>query len=54
MVELNGKLSIIMPAYNEEKLIYHSLISTLDIVGEFVSDFEIVAVNDGSRDNYYE
>ena len=51
MVELNGKLSIIMPAYNEEKLIYHSLISTLDIVGEFVSDFEIVAVNDGSRDN---
>lgn len=29
MVELNGKLSIIMPAYNEEKLIYHSLISTL-------------------------
>lgn len=51
MVELNGKLSIIMPAYNEEKLIYHSLISTLDIVGEFISDFEIVAVNDGSRDN---
>ena len=51
MNQLDGKLSIIMPAYNEEKLIYNSIIQTLKIVSGFVSDIEIVAVNDGSRDS---
>ena len=32
MVELDGMLSIVMPAYNEEKLIYQSIMKTLDIV----------------------
>lgn len=50
MLELNGMLSIVMPAYNEEKLIYQSIMKTIGIVSEFVHDFEIVAVNDGSRD----
>lgn len=45
------KLSIIMPAYNEEALIYDSIIKTLEIVSGFVPELEIVAVNDGSRDN---
>ena len=51
MLELDGMLSIVMPAYNEEKLIYSSIMKTLDIVSAFVKDIEIVAVNDGSRDN---
>lgn len=51
MLNLDGKLSIIMPAYNEEKLIYHSLKETIRIVSAFAPDFEIVAVNDGSKDN---
>ena len=47
MIELDGMLSVIMPAYNEEKLIYSSIMKTLDIVSSFVKDIEIVAVNDG-------
>lgn len=51
MLELNGKLSIIMPAYNEEKLIKHSIEETIRIISGFVRDFEIIVVNDGSKDN---
>ena len=29
MLNLNGMLSIVMPAYNEEKLIYHSIMEKL-------------------------
>ncbi len=49
MVE--GKITVIMPAYNESKLIYNSVMTTLEVVSKFVSDVEIVAVNDGSKDN---
>ncbi|MBQ4283428.1 MAG: glycosyltransferase family 2 protein [Lachnospira sp.] len=48
---INGKLSVIMPAYNESKLIYNSIMTTLDVVSKFISEVEIVAVNDGSKDN---
>lgn len=51
MLNLEGILSIIMPAYNEEKLIYNSIMTTLDIVEKFAKDVEIIAVNDGSCDN---
>lgn len=50
-MKLDGRLSIIMPAYNEEKLIYNSIKSTLSIVEKFAPDLELVVVNDGSRDN---
>lgn len=43
-------LSVVMPAYNEEKLIYKSIMTTIEILSGFVRDFEIVAVNDGSKD----
>jgi len=39
-----------MPAYNEEKLIYNSIMQTIQEVQQFAPDFEIVAVNDGSKD----
>ena len=45
MVELDGMLSIVMPAYNEEKLIYQSIMKTLDIVSGFVKDIEIIALS---------
>ncbi len=51
MYRLNEKLSIIMPAYNEGKLIYNSISTTLKTVEKFAPDLEIIAVNDGSRDN---
>ena len=46
-----GKISIVMPAYNEEALIYNSIMTTLEVVSDFADNIEIVAVNDGSRDN---
>ena len=49
MVELDGMLSIVMPAYNEEKLIYQSIMKTLDIVSGFVREIELIAVNDGRQ-----
>lgn len=51
MVNINGRLSIVMPAYNEGERIYHNILETIGVVGGFVQDFELVAVNDGSRDN---
>lgn len=51
MLDLDGMLSVVMPAYNEEKLIYGSIIKTIDILSGFVRDFEIIVVNDGSKDN---
>lgn len=54
MLDLDGKLSVVMPAYNEETLIYGNLIKTAEIVSNFVEDFEIVVVNDGSKDNTLE
>ncbi len=48
---IQGKLSVIMPAYNESRLIYESIMTTLEVVSGFVSEVEIVAVNDGSKDN---
>lgn len=51
MVNIGGKLSIVIPAYNEGERIYKNILETIKIVGGFVKDFEIVVVNDGSRDN---
>lgn len=50
MYQLRGKLSIVIPAYNEEALIYNSIMQTLSIVEQFAPDLEIIAVNDGSKD----
>jgi len=44
------KLSIIIPIYNEEmniKILYKELI---DVLGNLSEDYEIIAVNDGSKD----
>lgn len=40
-----------MPAYNEGKNIYQNLLKTVEIVCGFHNNFEIIAVNDGSKDN---
>lgn len=47
----DGRLSIIMPAYNEGKNIYDNILKTIDIISGFVKDFEVIAVNDGSKDS---
>ncbi len=44
-------LSIILPAYNEEGNIEKAVRSSAEAVAPLVEDFEIVAVDDGSRDH---
>ena len=47
-------LSVVMPAYNEGEHIYANLLETNRIISSFCEDFEIVCVNDGSKDNTLE
>jgi len=44
-------LSVVMPAYNEEKNITDNLLKASEIISNFVKNYEIIAVNDGSSDN---
>ncbi len=46
----NGFLSLCMPAYNEEANIGDTLDAALAILPEFMRRFEVVVVDDGSRD----
>lgn len=44
-------LSIVIPAFNEGKKIYENLGIVSDVISKFTDDFELVPVNDGSKDN---
>ena len=44
-------LSIVVPAYNEGEHIYDNLMIIDKALKAFCSDYEIIAVNDGSKDN---
>ena len=44
-------LSIVVPAYNEGEHIYDNLMVIDSALKAFCSDYEIIAVNDGSKDN---
>lgn len=45
------KFSIVVPAYNEGAHIYSNLLIIVDSVSKFVPEIEVLAVNDGSKDN---
>ena len=45
------ELSIIVPAYNEEKRITPFLKKLLKFSNDFLKNYEILIVNDGSQDN---
>lgn len=49
--KISGKLSIVMPGYNEEYHIYDNLLRTASIINEFTDEYEIIFVNDGSTDS---
>lgn len=51
MVNLKQSLSVVMPAYNEEVAIADTVHSVVAAVSQWTQDFEILVVNDGSRDN---
>lgn len=48
---MKDSVSIIIPAYNEEKDIKKTIALVSKAVSDVISDFEIVIVNDGSIDN---
>ena len=45
------KLSIVLPAYNEGERIYENLLEMSKLLSSFVTDYEMIVVNDGSKDN---
>jgi len=44
-------LSVILPAYNEEQAIAESINNVVATLTPWVRDFEVIVVNDGSKDN---
>lgn len=49
-----GKISVIMPAYNEESHIYENILETRKVFEEDGIPFEIIVSNDGSKDKTFE
>lgn len=45
------KLSVIMPCYNEGNKIFANIQTTEKLIGSFQKDFELIVVDDGSKDN---
>lgn len=48
---MNGKLSVIVPAYNKGPVLYKTLFNLISSIDEVTDDFELIIVNDGSKDN---
>ncbi|MBU0478655.1 glycosyltransferase family 2 protein [bacterium] len=53
MKDLKGKVTVIMPAYNEERHILHNIEETIRVFDQFTCNYEIIVVDDGSLDNTY-
>jgi glycosyltransferase involved in cell wall biosynthesis len=49
-VRLPGSLSLVLPAHNEEQNIGIVVEQALEALPRFVDEFEVIVVNDGSRD----
>ena len=49
-VESQLDLTVVMPVYNEEQVIGHTLRSWLSMLDELAINYELIALNDGSRD----
>ena len=48
------KISVIIPAYNEETTIVKTLEETIKVLNDYKDlNYEIIIVNDGSSDNTY-
>jgi glycosyltransferase involved in cell wall biosynthesis len=52
-VSVTGKISVIMPAYNEARHIVQNLLAVVDTLSAFEYDFEVIVVDDGSPDKTY-
>lgn len=49
-VKIPGSLSLVFPAYNEAENIEHVIREALEVLPRHTDTFEIIPVNDGSRD----
>lgn len=54
MKDLNGKVSIVIPAYNETTHIVSSIEETMRTFDDFGCEYEIVIIDDGSQDDTYQ
>ena len=48
---MKKKLSVIIPCYNEEKVISETYKRVVEVINGIDYDYELVFINDGSRDN---
>lgn len=48
--KIRGKLSLVLPAHNEQDNIEIVIARAIEVLPRFVDEFEIVVVNDGSKD----
>jgi dolichyl-phosphate beta-glucosyltransferase len=51
---MENQISVIIPCYNEEKIIYQNVIKVFNYLKERFKNFEIIVVNDGSKDRTIE
>jgi len=49
-IKLKPSISVIIPALDEEAIIERTVRESLDTLGEYANDFEILLINDGSKD----
>lgn len=47
------KISVILPCYNEEKCIEKNIKIIYDYMNKNFKDWELLVINDGSKDNTY-
>lgn len=50
MAKLSGKLSVLMPAYNEETIIYENALEAARQISPLADDYELLVIDDGSSD----
>lgn len=47
------KISVLIPAFNEEEGIISTINETIKVLNEIGNDYEIIIIDDGSKDNTY-
>ncbi len=51
LAHIDGKVSIVMPAFNESEHIMKNLMEVISTFDGFACDYEVIVVDDGSPDN---
>ena len=54
MIDIKGKISVIMPAFNEAEVIKKNVLDTIITFKNFGKEFEIIIIDDGSTDNTWQ